>query len=127
MAAAVVQSGRLFLAAGVAIAMVVILGRALGVTRRNVDMLSSAPIRLVQQQETDRYNCLEAAMRARIPAGSVVVDEGADGVEYQRVAEELTPGFRFVASPVPGAYRVAFTAFGPCGGMGVVVTRVPTP
>ena len=103
--------------------MAVVLVKATLTTRRNVRLLTSPGIELVQGQETQRYACLERLMRQQIPAGAEVVDDGAPGLDYQRIAEELTPGYRFVREPRPGAYVVSFRATGPCGGAGIRVRR----
>lgn len=91
---------------------------------RSVHSLSSVQMQRDTQLETDRYTCLEAAMRAGIPRGSLVFNEGVDGLGVQRIAEELTPGYRFVDRPVSGSYRVRFTRPGSCFGTGVDLTRV---
>ena len=91
---------------------------------RSVGQLSSAQQIRAAQMESDSFTCLEAAMRARIPVGSLVLNQGADILHRQRIAEELTPGYHFVDEPVSGSYRVRFTRPGPCFGMGVDVTRV---
>lgn len=100
------------------------LARAAQATSRNVVLLTSPGVVSSQLQETKRYACLEALMRKALPLGSDVVDLGTAGLEYQRIAEELTPGYHFVATAHPGAYTVSFTTSGPCDGRGVVVRTV---
>ncbi len=137
-AAAAAAAGRAWArgaaALGIVAAMTAVLARAADDTRRAVDNLTSARVLRAAAQDTGRYVCLEAAMRARIPAGSLVLDDGgassppplrSHALDYQRIAEELTPGYRFVTTPVPGAFRVRFNAPGPCDGTGVAVSRVP--
>jgi hypothetical protein len=115
---------RLAAAAGVLVAMMAVVVTGLQASALSVDQLSGAQQRRAAQVETDTFTCLETAMRARIPVGSLVLNEGADVLHRQRIAEELTPGYHFVDRPVSGSYRVRFTRPGPCFGLGVDVTRV---
>lgn len=94
---------------------------------QSVHQLSSESQVRAAKVDTDRYSCLESAMRARIPTGALVFNDGADDLQVQRIAEELTPGYRFVKEPVPGSYTVRFTRPGPCFVIGVDVTRVAQP
>jgi hypothetical protein len=124
------QVVRPLILAGAAVVMVVMTAVVVwGVqtTVRSVDELTNAHVEQDAQLETDRYFCLEAAMRARIPLGSRVFNEEPDSLGGQRIAEELTPGYHFVDKPASGSYRVKFTPSGPCVGMGVDVIAVVSP
>lgn len=116
--------------------MAVLLGRALRVTAAQVDAFTSPALQRATAADYQHYTCLEALLRARVPAGALVVNDGdlsapprksGHGVDYQRIAEELTPGYRVAPGPVPGAYRVRLRTPGPCGHQDVQVTRVPGP
>lgn len=102
----------------------VVVGDALLRTRDNISLLRSAGVVQSQLEETQRYACLEALLRAEVPKGAQVVDQGMPGLDYQRIAEEMTPGYRFAAVPRRGDYVVTFTASGPCHGAGVSVREV---
>lgn len=103
---------------------VVVVGGALHRTRDNVSLLRSAGVVQSQLEETQRYACLEALLRAGVPRGAEVVDQGMPGLDYQRIAEEMTPGYRFAAVPRRGDYVVTVTTTGPCHGAGVSVREV---
>lgn len=114
-------------AAGVVlVSSVLVLGDVVA-THDSVVMLNSPGVRKLARDETLRFQCLEAALRAQVPAGSLVFDDGGDSLDYQRIAEQLTPGYRFTATPVVGAYRVSFRQPGSCLGRRVEVRRVTAP
>lgn len=118
---------KLAVAAVLLIEMMGVVVYGLVTSAQSVKQLSSESQVRAAQVDSDRYSCLESAMRAAIPTGSLVFNDGADDFQFQRIAEELTPGYRFVEEPVPGSYTVKFTRPGPCFEIGVDVTRVAQP
>lgn len=115
---------RLAIAAILLVEMIACVVVGLQATTRSVNQLSSVQQQRIAQVETDRYACLELAMRSRIPIGSLVFDDSADDHSHQRIAEELTPGYHFVDAPVPGSYKVRFFQPGLCFEIGIDVRRV---
>jgi hypothetical protein len=115
---------RLAIAAILLVEMIACVVVGLQATARSGNQLSSVQQQRIAQVETDRYACLELAMRSRIPIGSLVFNESTDYPGSQRIAEELTPGYHFVDQPVPGSYKVRFIQPGPCLEMGADVRRV---
>jgi hypothetical protein len=115
---------RLAIVAILLLEMIARVAAGLQVTARSVDQLNRAQQQRAAQVETDRSICLEAAMRSRIPIGSLVFNESTDDYGRQRIAEELTPGYTFVDKAVPGSYRVRITQPGPCFAAGVDVRPV---
>jgi hypothetical protein len=114
---------------GLALALLVgallVVGLGLWRTWLSLDELNEAQQRRTAGAQSARYACLERSLRTQIPSGAAVVNAGADTLDRQRIIEELTPGYRFVGSPRPGAYVVTFTRPGPCGGQAATVHRVP--
>ena len=100
---------------------------ALGLLRTwlSLGQLNDGLLRRSAGAQSARYACLERSLRAQIPRGSAVVNEGTDILDRQRIIEELTPGYRFLRAPRPGAYVVRFSRPGPCGGQRATVRRVP--
>jgi hypothetical protein len=114
-------------ASGVVLVSSVLVGQAVLATHDSVVMLNSSTVRKLARDDTLRLQCLEAELRAQVPAGSLVYDDGGNSLDYQRIAEQLTPGYRFTATPVIGAYRVTFRQPGSCLGRRVEVRRVTAP
>lgn len=109
----------------VLIAMLVLVVGGLVAAQRSWTRTRSAHERMTDAVDAARYSCLEKALRRQIPAGATVVDDGAGLADFQRIAEELTPGYRFTTRARAGDYRVSFLRPGPCNGVGVKVVRVP--
>jgi hypothetical protein len=115
---------RLAIAAVLLVEMILRVVVGVQASARSVDQLNGMQAQRDARLQTERYTCLEAAMRTRIPIGSLVFNESTDDHGRQRIAEELTPGYRFVEAPVPGSYKVRFIEPGPCFDLGVDVRRV---
>ncbi len=108
--------------AAIASAVVIMVG-GVAKTNRSLDMLTSATTRHLSSVESKHFTCLEAAMRRAVPRGSKVFDAGTTTMFYQRISEELTPGYRFVQDIAHAQYVVKVIVGTTCKPFAVSVTR----
>jgi hypothetical protein len=114
---------RALLCLAAVVSAVVVLVGGITKTSRSLDVLTSAATRRTSRIESKHFQCLEAAMRRAVPRGSKVFDASTTPMFYQRVAEEMTPGYVFVQDAAHAQYVVRVKVGTTCKPFAVGVTR----